>query len=739
VIPLRCLFSAALFLCVSVLLTGCAGTVQDPQVGSISIFDPFSSVSAGGSPVSLTAVVEPSGGGVTWTLTLANVGCSPGCGTLTVLNPLSAVYTPPKTVPQNQSATITVTSQSDSKDVYAFDFTITQPISVTITNKFSSVDAGGPAVTVNATVANDLTGAGVSWMLTAGGSNCSPSCGTLTASPAPTFTATYTPPSTLPTGASASPTITAASVASPSAQDSFSFSINSSSSLFAKGSYAFLLKGYDGGGLPMVMAGSLTSNGQGDITAGDIDIDDDEGITAVPSPVTGTYTIDTSFNGVAHGTITITSYTFPNSSVNISFRFVLSADGTRGRIVELDGSGYINSGTIQRQDATSLSAANPAGNYAFLLDSDAPVGGRVVEVGQLVVGASGAVTGGLVDQSQAGAANPIYTAAAASGGPSTSPDASGRGTFTVTVNGNASQYAYYIVNSNQLNLIEIDRGLMFGTAQAGTAELQQALTADSVNTNPVSILELDGMDVVPNSNNIGPDVLIGAMTISGGSTFALTFDENDLGTIFSAHGAGGSVASFDPTTGRGTLSLSCGFNCGFVNSAVFYLYGNGEGFLIDTDPTTTVASPQNATTNVAFSGTFVPQSGGPFSSSSITGNLLAGSGSAAIPAVPDFAGAFNFNTTGSSFTALVDMTTLASQQGNLPGQSLTGTYSMADASLGRGTAIVPGFLFGYFGSTQPFPASFYMIAPNQFVMIGSQPFSDIGQAFYSGISFFGPQ
>ena len=680
----------------------------------------------------LTATVQPTDSGVNWSLTVANVSCSPACGTLTLQNPHTAVYTPPKTQPQNQNATITVTSLKNSKNQYAFDFVITAPASVTITNKFTSVYAGGPVTTVNATVLNDPMGAGVNWTLTAGGSNCSPSCGSLTPAPAPSFSATYTPPTALPTGANASPTITAASVTSPAAQDSFSFSINSAFSLFAKGSYAFLLRGYDGGGLPMTMAGSVTSDGQGNITGGEIDINDDEGITSIPSPTTGTYTIDTAFNGVTHGTITITSFTFPNSSVNISFKFVLSGDGTRGKIVELDGSGYINSGTIQLQSASALSAANPAGNYAFLLDSDAPVGGRVVEVGQLVVASNGSVTSGLVDQSQAGATNPIYTAAAATGGSSSAPDASGRGTFTVTINGNASQYAYYIVSSSQLNIIQIDRGLMFGTAQAGTARLQNQLTANSVNTNSVSILALDGMDVLPNSNNIGPDVLIGAMTITGGSTFAMTFDENDLGNIFTSHPTGGSVASFDPTTGRGTLSLQGGFNSGFVDSAVFYLYDNGEGFLIDADPTTTVATPQNATTNVAFSGSFITQAAGPFTASNVSGNVLAAFGDAAIPNVPNMAAAFNFDGS-SSFTAFGDITTLASQQGNLPGVSFTGTYSIAAPALGRGTAVVPAFLFGTFGSNQTYPASFYMIAPNQFVLIGSQ------FGIYSGVAYFDPQ
>jgi hypothetical protein len=729
----RLLFAAVFCVFIANLSAGCAGAVGGPQIVSVSVNGSFSIVQAGGAPINLAATVDPKGTGVSWSLSFANnIACSPACGTIVSIGTLEATYTPPKTQPMNQNATITATSKADGKQSYSFDFTIGAPIATVITNKFTTQYAGAPAVTVNATVSNDSSNAGVTWTLTAGGSNCSPICGTLTAPPSPTFSATYTPPPTVPTGANASPTITATSVASTSAQDSFTFSIASPLSLLPKGSYAFLLRGYDGGGLPMAMAGSVTSDGQGDITAGNIDINDDGGITSVPSPVTGNYTIDLSFSAAARGTITITSFTFPHSADNIVFKFVLSTDGSHGRIVELDGSGYLNAGTIRMQDASALSAANPAGTYAFLLDSDAPVGGRTVEVGQLVVASGGSVTSGLVDQSKAGSVAPTYTAAAATGGPSTPPNSSGRGTFTITVDGNASQYAYYIVNSQQLNLIQIDPGVMFGTTQAGTARVQKTLTADSVDTNPVAILQLTGMDAVPNSNNVGPDVLVGAMTISATTNFTLTFDENDLGTIFSAHPTGGSVASFDPATGRGTLSLTGGFNSGFVNSAVFYLYDDGEGFLIDTDPTTIVAPPQSATTNVAFSGIFTTQAAGPFSASNLSGNLIAMFGASSIPAIPNLAAAFNFDGS-SAFTAAGDMTTLNSQQGNLPDISFSGTYSIADPVLGRGTAMVPAYLFGYFGSNQQYPASFYIIGPNQFASIGAQ------SGAYSGLAFFDPQ
>src|SRR5271165_7051527 len=375
----------------------CAGNPY-PKPVEVTVTNAISSIQVGDAPVTLTAVVanDRHNAGVTWALSLAGVACSPGCGTLVPAAPpsLTAVYTPPATAPLNQSATITVVSVAEKSQFFVFNFTIIPTVAVTITDKFMTIAAGAAAVTVNATVANDNANAGVNWTLTVGGANCSPACGMLAPAPAPSFSAIYTPPAVAPTGPNASPTITATSVTQTSQNDSFTFTITSQVSQFS-GTYAFLLRGYDENQLPLVMAGSITADGMGNLTAAELDIDGDGGITRVPPPGSGTYTVDTSFNQVVRGTFTITSYTYPNTAVQISMKFAMSADGTHGTIVDFDGSGFLVSGAILKQD-TSLFSANPAPipahTYAFLLESDAPVTGRIVEDGEFTLGANG-VTG----------------------------------------------------------------------------------------------------------------------------------------------------------------------------------------------------------------------------------------------------------------------------------------------------------------------------------------------------------
>jgi len=713
-----------------------SGQISDAITVQITNVFPNDAIQAGTAQVTLIAVVynDVHGEGVTWSLTTANTSCSPACGTLvpSASSNLSAVYTPPTKGALNQQATITATSVADPTQEYSFIFTIIPPLSVSITNKFASVLAGTPAVIVNAAVANDATNSGVTWSLAAGGSNCSPDCGTLVASAAPSFAALYTPPTSAPGGASANPTITATSVAKTSASDNFSFTIASPASLL-KGNYVFLLRGYDTFSGPMAMAGVISADGKGNITTGEVDINNGGGITFASAPQTGTYTVDLSFNQIPKVTLEISSFHFGDSSIDLKFRVALSADGKRGHIIEFDGSSFINSGDFLLQDSSAVSAA-PSGNFAFDLDSDAPFGGRTVAAGQLVFGASG-ITGGVIDQSKAGNPAPTFSSQSLSPSAVGAPDSNGRGTLSITVNGLTNNYAYYIVDAGHIRLIEIDSGVNFGTVQAGTAVHQAALTADSINA--TSVIQLTGMDEASGTNTPGPDVIIGVMTISGGNAFTLTFDYNDLGVVSSQHHpAPGSIASFDPSTGRAVISYPGGFQTGFMDSAVIYLYDQGSGFIIDTDISTPDGTPPDqAITNNAFSGTLTEQAGAPFQAAAISGNLIAGFGASASPDIPNWDLALVFSNTSipPSYSAFGELASVPSEDSLASNAQFKGTFTLLNASLGYGQLKIPAAVFGDFTSGTTVTASFYLIAPNQFVLIGVTPGED------SGVAFFDPQ
>jgi hypothetical protein len=489
------------------------------------------------------------------------------------------------------------------------------------------------------------------------------------------------------------------------------------------GSYAFLLRGYDGNQLPMSLAGTMTADGNGNITSAEFDVNDDGGITLIPAPQTGTYTVALSPTGIVQVLVEISSFTFPGSTQNLKFRYFLSADGTHGRIIEFDGSGYTNAGTIALQDSSAVSA-QPVGSFAFGVNSDAPFGGRTIAAGQLVL-ASGGVTGGLIDQSVDAGNNPTFVGVPISPGTATGPDASGRGTFVVTVQNQSVQYAYYIVDSTHFLMIEIDRGLVFGTVFAGEARIQTVLTATTVNG--ISIIQLTGFDEPTGTSNVVPVVLIGAMTVTGGNVFNLLFDVNDLGEIATRVTVNGSV-TFDPSTGRAVISSPGGFESNFLNSAAWYLYDQGKGFLVEEDISTSNLPPAESITNRALSGTTLLQTGAPFSATSLPGNAIFGAGASSSPLIPNAELGLNFAvgtsaTAVADYTGLGDLTSVPAQGGNFSALQVSGQYRLINTAVGYGEILIPALLVGQTDYPQGtlFPATFYMIGPSQFVSICTQP------------------
>jgi hypothetical protein len=97
-------------------------------------------------------------------------------------------------------------------------------VSVTITNKVTSIQAGTVAITFVAIVQNDSSNSGVTWSLSANGAACSPTCGSLSLT---TLTAvTYTPPISGPAAPNNQPTLTAVSIAKTNKSDSSTFTIS---------------------------------------------------------------------------------------------------------------------------------------------------------------------------------------------------------------------------------------------------------------------------------------------------------------------------------------------------------------------------------------------------------------------------------------------------------------------------------------------------------------------------------
>jgi len=709
---------------------------------TISIVDKFDTQVAGGPVSDIHAQVtnDSTNAGLNWTLTANGVTCAPDCGTLTADPAPSFVahYQPPGIAPAstdpNASPTISAISIATPRIKDTFNFIIVAPpISVSIVNKFSSQPVGGPAVSLNATVTNDTGNKGVTWTLTVGGADCSPDCGTLTPAAAPSFSASYTPPTTLPLGITANPTITATSVADTGMSDSFSFTIANATAALS-GHYAFLLRGFNPAGTaPLAIAGAFVADGAGGITTAEFELNNNGSFVSFPAPMTGTYVVNSSFNGIPRVTIT-----FASTPVNLILKCALSSDGKRGQIIQLDDSGFLTAGTLLQQDAAAL-GADPAGNYAFGVDSDAPVGLRIVEAGQFVLGPGGAsITGGLADAMQLAWQNPIAGGvnggAAIAAGAATAPDAFGHGTLTLNAGGTGDvTYSYYVTDGQQLNLLEIDGGAAMQSVFSGTAQKQKRLDANTMNS--TGVVALTGMNVV-NSTAV-PDSIIGVLSVSGSNSTA-TYDTNSGATVSTQLTTTGFVpsgsipsAAFDPATGR-VLIANNPIATSFVGAAALYYYDAGKAYVIDITPNNNAGALSHA-----LSGQLIPQGVGPFSAGTdLAGNSIAraGGSSTAGPANADLAATFDGAGTDALMLDLSTTNTSLGSNGQVVNFSETGDlFQVNDATTGHGVLQILGGTLGDPNATNQDVVSFYLIGPKQFVAIGNQA------GVPSGVLFFDPQ
>ena len=202
------------------------------------------------------------------------------------------------------------------------------------------------------------------------------------------------------------------------------------------GNYAFSVRGFDPSGL-FVAAGSFAADGQGNISAGTMDINDTTGSFPVNQTFSGTYSIGTDGLGFVIFNIA------PPGVGSRTFALSMTASGNAD-IIEFDdstGAGTRNSGVLLKQTISSLS-----GNYAFGFVGIDSSKNRFGEAGQFAIGSNGAISGSLDsdDASSGAASNVSFTG-------QYSVASNGRGTITI----GADSYVIYVVNAIQLLALEI--------------------------------------------------------------------------------------------------------------------------------------------------------------------------------------------------------------------------------------------------------------------------------------------
>ena len=303
------------------------------------------------------------------------------------------------------------------------------------------------------------------------------------------------------------------------------------------GNYAFLFNGFSNGS-PIFMAGSLVSDGNGNITSGALDMTSSAGpVNASLTP--STYSIDDSgFGTVTLDAGTLGTFTLqvaaPASHATISFIL----NNQKG-----DSTGTYGSGSFLQQYPTYFDVSYLTGNYVFGLYGVDQAGARLGRIGFQTI-ASGAISAGTSDVNDAGTLTSVTTPMGTYGAIDTT---TGRGMVTFNDSNGTTTYVAYMVSPNQVILLEAETALP-APMIVGLVQKQTLSNAGGNTLSGNTVIELSGL------SGTAPDVAIGrpVFVAATGSTFTATLDENNGGTLTQTGYTGGFAV--DQTTGRVTFN-----------------------------------------------------------------------------------------------------------------------------------------------------------------------------------------
>jgi hypothetical protein len=400
------------------------------------------------------------------------------------------------------------------------------------------------------------------------------------------------------------------------------------------GQYAFLVRGASASNSYNAVIGSFTANGSGEITGGLMDLNGTAG------PTTG-LTINSTGSSYSVGADNRGCLTLENSNGStLTFRIALGtmsgspSTATQGNITASAseaGQGFRGVGALMQQNSSAFNLSALKGTYVFGregIDSD---GGRYVAAGVSTADGAGDLSNISSDSDDA-FAGAVNQPGPYSGIYSVAPN--GRGVLTTTVGGQTIDHVVYIVSASEYLSMSTDVVDSTHPIQSGENKLQTTVAF------PAHLTE--GSDYAFYTTGI--DTSSGGSTVSlGQATFTssignttLTLDVNDNGTEM-AETNGPAVFTIAPN-GRMTGSGS-GFGTN-PYPPIIYLVDGTQGFIVGTDP-------------VDSSGYFQQQTGGPFNTASLSGQIFFG-GRAPAAGSPFDSGTFNFDSSSSTITGVDD-------------------------------------------------------------------------------------
>jgi hypothetical protein len=431
------------------------------------------------------------------------------------------------------------------------------------------------------------------------------------------------------------------------------------------GQYALLSSGFLSGS-PVNMVGSFLADGIGNLV-GNMDVT--WGSTVYRRTLANsTYSVGSDNRGtmrLSFGTASGPKFFFTFSFALNSFS--TSGLATQGRLIDLTLPGESGTGFFVKQDPAAFSTTAINGGYAFGLTGPQGIYENVA-LGRFTA-SGGSLSAGHLDLVGFGTSG-LQPDQPFSG--TYAVDGSGRGDVTLNISGrpNPLGLILYAVSSSESLWMEAG-----GSGATGMVLQQSGGPFNASSLNGTSVFGASGFTVA------GNDVTVGNVQFDGGGNVSGTNDENYFGLSFANEPITGTYTVDSNGLGRGTINDNKGPGLGS-----FYLVSPGRGFIISGNDSLEL-------------GTFEPQTGGPFSNASFSGNYSLGT----LPFL---------SSSGASF---VTDTLAADGAGNLSGtstteagtQTFTGTYSVA--ANGRTTlSITPSS-----GSTST--AVFYFVSSSKAV------------------------
>lgn len=367
------------------------------------------------------------------------------------------------------------------------------------------------------------------------------------------------------------------------------------------GQYAFVTSGevFTGGfsANPLARVGSFTADGQGNITGGIEDINEvSVGVTPATVITGGNYTV----NADGRGFLTLV---LGQNTVNFGITLTSVNDGLMIDETSNSTQSSTGSGNFVKQNAASFTTPLPAISGPYVFDFAGLDGTQGPEsfVGEFTA-SGGVITTSFGDDND----NGNFTSGTFTGNfaqdslfPGTL-GSSGRGVATIA----GFTYVFYIVDSTRVRLMSTSGGAMLsGDAVAQSANVPTSTTG--LNTSFVFI--------VAGSSVNGGVTRIGRFTANGASVTNVLMDTNNAGVFTLTNSGTNASISFDAANpGRGTITFKDP-NLSVPFTFVFYLSSATSGVIQEQSQSTTQGAVDVA------DGSIEAQSGGPFTSSNVSG------------------------------------------------------------------------------------------------------------------------